>query len=246
MFELVECETHAALGAGAAKVAAEAIRRAHAEGRRAEVLLASAPSQLPVLSALVDLDVHAQPVRYLNMDEYVGLDPQAPQAFGQWLVENYFSQLPSDAQAEFVRLPSQGDPRKIIEGYSAELPSRSFDLVLCGIGVNGHLAFNDPGTDLNDMAPLREVLLAEASRAQQVQDGLFETLDDVPQRAITMTVPRILDAHVIVCSVLGESKAQALRGMVKRGVTNDLPATVLTKHPGAVVFADLPALALVE
>lgn len=246
MLNLISCNTHDELGRTGAERAAEAIRRAHAEGREARVLLAAAPSQIPVLTQLAAIDIHSEPVTYFHMDEYVGLDPSAPQAFGTWLERHYFSLLPAGHRATFTRISTSGSPADSAAAYASQLPEGEFDLVLCGIGINGHLAFNDPGCDLDDPEPVRHIRLATASRQQQVDEGLFAGLDDVPEHAITLTVPRMLASRTLVCSVLGEAKAAATKEMMEREVTNELPATAIKKHPDATVLADEEALSHVR
>jgi len=242
MLNVIRNRTHAELGAAGAEIAIGAISAAHQEGREANVLLAAAPSQLPVLRALIGAEIHKHPVRYFHMDEYVGLTPNAPQAFGAWLKHNYFDSLPSMNKAIFERIEAAGDPQQAAAAYAERLPENGFDLVLCGIGVNGHLAFNDPGTDLNDALSVRHIELAEASRTQQVDEGLFPKLADVPQFAITLTIPSMLKARTIICSILGSAKAIALKAMLELPITNELPATALKSHDDVTVLADEEAL----
>ncbi|MGC5626694.1 6-phosphogluconolactonase [Georgenia sp. Z1344] len=243
--ELIQNHTLAELGNDGARLAARAITRAHDEGREATVLLAAAPSQIPVLESLAKADCHSSPVRYFHMDEYVGLPTDAPQAFGRWLEDNYFALLPDGSPYAFERIDTAGEPSAAAMDYADRLPAADFDLVLCGIGVNGHLAFNDPGTDFSDPDPVRLIELAEASRTQQVDEGLFPDLTAVPRHAITITVPRMLAARTIVCSVLGTAKAEAMRSMLESAVTNEVPATALKNHPDVTVLADLEALSRV-
>lgn len=246
MLDLIRSRTHDELGAAGAQIAVRAISRAHEEGREATVLLAAAPSQLPVLRALADADIHGRPVRYFHMDEYVGLKPGAPQAFGAWLEVNYFSRLPEGHRATFERIEGAGEPEQVASAYADRLPDGGFDLVLCGIGINGHLAFNDPGADLEDPVPVRHIELAEASRTQQVDEGLFPSLEDVPQFAITLTVPPMLASRTVICSVLGTAKAAAMKAMLSLPVTNELPATALKTHDDVTVLADEGALGDVD
>lgn len=246
MLDLIRSRTHAELGADGARIAADAISRAHRDGREATVLLAAAPSQLPVLEALAGADVHDLPVRYFHMDEYVGLEPDAPQAFGRWLADNYFARLPDQNRATFERIPAGGSPEETASAYAARLPTGDFDLVLCGVGVNGHLAFNDPGADLEDPEAVRYIELAEASRTQQVDEGLFPALADVPRYAITLTVPRILASRTVVCSVLGPAKADAMKMVLEGAVTSAVPATALKNHQDVTVLADLEAMSRVD
>lgn len=246
MMDFITKQSFEALGDAGSTLAVEAIKKAHASGRPATVLLAAAPSQLPVLRALARADIHNDPIHYFHMDEYVGLPKGASQSFGQWLESNYFSLLPKENQAVFHRISPQGEPADVASSYAKSLPSNEFDLVLCGIGTNGHLAFNDPGTKFDTPSSVLHIELAEASRTQQVDEGHFSNLNAVPKFAITLTVPRILKSAAIVCSVLGTPKAQAVRDVINGQVTDQVPASALKNHTNATVLTDLEAAQLVN
>jgi len=241
VLKVVDAGNASEVGRQAAAIAAMAIVRASRANSRVNVLLAAAPSQAPALAALAALDVHER-VTYFHMDEYLGLPEGAPQSFGSWLRREFLERLPEGTDTRFVPIDTTLAPQDAVDTYAAALPRGDFDLVLCGIGVNGHLAFNDPGTDLDDEQPVRRVRLAEASRRQQVNDGLFEALQDVPEYALTLTVPRIMAARTIVCSVLGAQKARAVRETLRQRRTSRVPATVLNEHPDATIVADREAL----
>lgn len=229
------------LGAAAAALAVEAIETALAERGRALVLLAAAPSQLPVLAELARRDLDHSRIDYFHMDEYVGLPVDSPRRFGNWLISEFFEAIDSRPVASFHRLPAGSTGAEIAASYTAELPAGPFDLVLCGIGMNAHIAFNDPGCDFDDPQDVRVVDLAVDSRLQQVREGLFAQLDDVPTQAVTLTVPRLMRARRVVCSVLGEVKRAALAEVLDRDPTNQVPATVLKLHPDAYLLADTAA-----
>ena len=229
------------LGAAAADLAVEAIQAALAGGGRAQVLLAAAPSQLPVLTELAGRELDHSRIDYFHMDDYVGLPADSPRGFGNWLISEYFEKIDGRPLDSFHRLPAGPSGEEMAASYAARLPRGPFDVVLCGIGMNAHIAFNDPGCDFWDPQDVRVVELAVDSRLQQVREGLFARLEDVPTQAVTITVPRLMRARRVICSVLGEVKREALAEVLDRGPTNQLPATVLKLHPDAHLLADAEA-----
>ncbi len=224
------------LGAAAAGVAAEHLRRALRSRGAATVMLAAAPSQEATLLALAEEPrLSWDRVTCYHMDDYVGLDPGAPQGFGAWLDRTFISRLPGVA---FHRIPVDGDPETCADLYAAQLPPAAFDLVLLGLGVNGHLAFNDPPARFDDPHDTRVVTLDKVSRRQQVDEGHFPDLDAVPARAITVTIPRLLHADHIVTSVPGTEKRQAVLDTLTAPIGPDHPSTALRTHPDVVLFLD--------
>ncbi len=227
----------AAAGAAAARLLREAI------GRRGEarVVFASAPSQdemVRTLGAAPGIDWSR--VQSLHLDEYRGIAPEHPAAFGQWLVDR----LPAAALPGLERIRTDGDPQAEVERYGALIEEGPIDLVCLGIGVNGHVAFNEPGdTDFADAALLREVPLTRASRQQQVDEGLFPGLDDVPTHALSLTVPAILRGEAVVGTVLGHAKAAAVAAALAGPITPDVPASALRTHGAVQMFLDVPAAA---
>ena len=199
--------TRADLGAAAGHRAAAGLREALADGGRATLLVAAAPSQEATLRSLAEEPgVDWTRVDCWHMDDYVDIDPEAPQGFGAWLLHRFVDRVPG---IRFHRMPLQGDPDRLAKEYAGQLPPGPFDVVLLGLGVNGHLAFNDPPARFDDPEDVRVVSLDEVSRRQQVDEGHFPTLQDVPERAITLTIPRLLRARRIIASVPGAAKRQA-------------------------------------
>lgn len=228
-------------GQRAAQVAGAAIAAAITQRGKARVIFASAPSQatmLEHLSAYPGIDW--QKVESFHMDEYMGLDMAAPQAFGTWLLDR----LPKAAAAGFDRIRTDAPAAQEIARYTAALQAEPIDVTCLGVGMNGHIAFNEPGdTDFADPRWVREVRLDETSRRQQVEEGLFATLDDVPTTAISLTVPALLAGRIMVCTVLGEHKAAAVTRALTGEVSTDCPASILTQHDGAQWFLDAEAAA---
>ena len=225
-----------ALGAAAAALAGHHLRAALQEQERATVMLAAAPSQSATLDALAhEPDIDWSRVDCFHMDDYLGLAADAPQGFGVWLQQGFIDRVPG---VTFHRMPVDGDPEAAARAYAAVLPHGPFDLVLLGLGVNGHLAFNDPPADLADPEDTRVVTLDEVSRRQQVDEGHFPTLEDVPQRAITVTIPRLLRARHVVASVPGMAKRAAVQATLTEPVGPDHPGTALRTHPDVALFLD--------
>lgn len=233
------------LGRKAAEFAAGAIRQAVEERGACTVMLAAAPSQAPLLDALVALpDVPWQKVTLFHMDDYVGLPADAPQLFARWLLDR-LGGLPV---AQFHALDSQAvDPRAEAERYGDLLEAVApFDVTFLGVGVNGHLAFNEPGdADFDDPRAVRLVDLEVASRQQQVDEGLFPHLDAVPSQALTVTIPMLLRSRTCLLSALGQAKAQAVRDMLTGPIGPHCPASVVRTHPDLHVYLDSAAAQLV-
>mgnify|MGYP001186272887 CR=1 FL=1 len=228
-------------GRRAGEVAAQVLREALRERGQARVVFASAPSQDAMIRTLTSSpDIDWTKVTSLHLDEYRGIDPQHRAAFGQWLADR----LPEQAQAGLDRIRTDGTSQEEIERYTQVLQDGPIDLVCLGIGVNGHLAFNEPGdTSFEDPAAVREVALTHASRKQQVDEGLFPSLDDVPTHALSMTVPAIMRGAALVCTVLGEAKADAVGAALTGELTEQVPATALRTHERMYLFLDEGAAA---
>ncbi|WP_454227731.1 6-phosphogluconolactonase [Propioniciclava flava] len=169
--------THSDLGAATAARAAEAINAAIAERGQARVMLAAAPSQSPTLTALAGRDVNFDKVTFFHMDDYLGLDDDAPQGFGNWLQTHFFAHV--EAGPTFHRMDLHAPGEASASDYAALMGEEPFDVTLCGLGVNAHLAFNDPPADFAEPRSVRLVALDTTSRQQQVDEGHFPTLDNV-------------------------------------------------------------------
>ena len=221
-----------AAGEHAAQVIADAIR---ANGT-ARVMFAAAPSQEETLKSLIAVTgIDWSHVECFHMDDYVGLHPDAPQGFGNWLQRRVFDSV---TPKDFHRINTAGNANQGAEDYARIMGSAPFDLVLCGLGVNGHLAFNDPPADFNDQKSARVIGLDDVSRQQQVDEGHFERLDDVPTQAVTVTIPRLFHAAAIIASVPGPAKKQAVADTLSMPITGEHPGTVLRTHPAATLYLD--------
>jgi len=228
--------TRSELGRAAATWAAERIQQAIELTSGARVMLAAAPSQAATLTALAaEPGIDWSRVEFFHMDEYVGLPPDAPQAFGTWLHRTFLDKVP---EATFRPVAPGADPEEAARRYELLMGDAPFDVVLLGLGVNGHLAFNDPPADLDDPRGAKVVVLDETSRRQQVDEGHFAGLADVPTHAVTVTIPRLLNARDVIASVPGAAKRQAVEDTLTRPIGPDHPGTALRTHARVRLFLD--------
>ena len=172
------------------------------------------------------------------MDDYIGLSTDAPQGFGNWLDRTFFTHVTG---ATFHRIDTTQDPDQAATRYAEVLGDEPFDVTLCGLGVNGHLAFNDPPADFHDQQKARVITLDEVSRQQQLDEGHFPDLASVPTNAITVTIPRLLNAGHLICSVIGAQKRQAVINTIDNDPDPELPGTALKLHPDAHLYVDREA-----
>ncbi len=230
-------ENRAGLGMAASQAIAAAFRERIAANGAVTVAFAAAPSQNETLAALIAAPgIDWSAVTAFHLDEYAGAKPNSPWSFRCFLREHIFDHVHPRAFN-----PVQGEAQdKLAEcrRYGALLPKDGFDIALLGIGENGHLAFNDPPCNFEDPEPVKIVTLDEACRIQQVHDGAFATLEDVPKQAFSLTIPTLMAAHQLFVMVPGPAKAAAVRASIEGPLTNQCPASILRSHPRAELFLD--------
>lgn len=228
----------AAMGAQAGADAAAAIRAAIEKKGRANVMFAAAPSQNETLAALCAAEgIDWTRVHAFHMDEYIGLDGAHPAGFGNFLKRAIFDRLPF-AAVELIDCRT-ADPEAEARRYAALLREYPLDVCLCGIGENGHLAFNDPPVaDFADPLLVKVVRLDERCRLQQVHDGCFARIEEVPRCALSATVPALFAAETIVCTVPAATKADAVYDMLRGEIATSCPASILRRHPNAALYLD--------
>jgi glucosamine-6-phosphate deaminase len=233
----------AAMASNAAAAAAVIITEAVAARGAANVMFATGNSQVAFLDELVSRpDVDWRYVTAFHLDEYVGVAADHPASFRRYLAERVAERVPLHA-FHFIAGDAR-DPAGEADRYAALLAEHPLDLCCVGIGENGHLAFNDPpGVRFDDPAAVKVVRLAGASRRQQVGEGHFDRIDDVPTHAITVTVPAILGADAIVAVVPEARKARAVQAALSGPITPDCPASILREQPQARLFLDRAAAA---
>lgn len=226
------------MGYEAAELASERIIELLAQKAEINIIFAAAPSQNEFLEALkLKVGIDWSRVNAFHMDEYIGLKPTAPQSFGNFLETIIFECLPfkSISYLKGSTENSEGECGR----YAALLKKYPADIVFMGIGENGHLAFNDPPVaESDDPKLVKVVYLDEVCRQQQVNDGCFKCLADVPLQALTLTLPSLMSANYIFCMVPGPTKAKAVKDTVNQPVVKQYPSTILRKHKNAILFLD--------
>jgi glucosamine-6-phosphate deaminase len=235
----------AAMGATAAGFAAGRIRGLLTGRQRVRVIFAAAASQAEMLDGLAAAGgIDWGRVDAFHLDEYVGLPPGDPHGFGAWLDRHIWSRI-QPARIERIDGASP-DPEAECARYAALLADGGIDLALIGIGENGHLAFNDPHVaDFDDPLLVKTVEIDETSRRQQVRDGAFEAVEQVPRLAITVTMSAILASRVISVVVPGPQKAAAVAATLDGPISTACPASALRLHPDTMLFVDEAAASLV-
>ena len=208
------------------------------------MIFAAAPSQNEVLASLAaDPEIPWNRVNAFHMDEYIGLSADAPQGFGNFLKNAIFGRAPFKS-VNYIDI-SAPDAERECERYAALLAANPTDIVVMGIGENGHIAFNDPPVaDFADKKMVKPVQLDEVCRNQQVNDGCFKTIDDVPKTAITLTVPTLFAGDHLFCIVPAKTKANAVKATVQGEIGEHCPATILRRHASAILYLDGDSSAL--
>ena len=237
-------QTRERMGRAAGLAAAEAIAKAIARQGSARVIFAAAPSQNETLATLTaEASVDWSKVTAFHMDEYIGLPADAPQRFSRYLKERVFDRVPLAAVhllggSIATRNPGQS-PEFECEYYANLLAEKPIDVVCLGIGENGHIAFNDPPVaDFNDPQLVKIVTLDQPCRRQQVNDGCFPNIDAVPKTAVTLTIPALMRAATLICSVPGPTKRDAVRATLHDEISTHCPATILRTHDDCTLFLD--------
>jgi glucosamine-6-phosphate deaminase len=224
------------MGQMAAREIASELRQRLKVQAEVRVIFASAPSQSEMLAALAqEQDIDWTRVTAFHMDEYLGLNPNAPQRFSLWLRRAILDRLPFGA---VHLIDSDQDLEGVIAAYTRALAEKPIDIVCLGIGSNGHLAFNDPPADFKDPQAVKVVVLDGACRQQQVDDGCFARFDDVPVRALTLTIPRLLAADRLFCCAPGRLKREAVRRTIQDPIGPACPSTALRLHPNCILYLD--------
>lgn len=231
-------DTREEMGNKAGSDAAECIKKLLSEKEEVNMIFAAAPSQNETLAALIKAEgIDWKRVNAFHMDEYIGLAPDAPQGFGNFLKNAIFSKLPFKS-VNYIYAEGE-TAEETCERYTKLIAENPIDIVCLGIGENGHIAFNDPWVaDFNDKEVIKKVELDEVCRQQQVNDGCFAKIEDVPKFALTLTVPTLFNANYLFCTVPASTKADAVYKTVNNEINEDLPATIMRKHDNAIMYCD--------
>lgn len=232
------CQDKMELGRQAASDGAEAIRRAIAARGQANVTVATGASQFEMLAELVKAPgIDWSKVVFFHLDEYPGMPESHPASFKKYLTERLVQKLPHAPKA-FHFINSLADPAAECRRVGEIIKRHPIDVAFIGIGENGHLAFNDPPADFTTEEPFILATLDEPCRRQQFGEGWFATLEDVPQKAISMSIREIMKAAKLFCSVPDARKAKAVKAALEGPVTPQVPSSILQEHGDVTVYLD--------
>ena len=236
MNNVIIAEDASTLGSQAGKHAARLINEAIRENGQANVILATGASQFETLATLITESVDWSKVVMFHLDEYIGLPESSPASFRNYLKERFIQKLPSLMAAHLVN--GEADPKAECARLNDIISRHPIDVALVGIGENGHLAFNDPPADFDTEDPFIIVTLDNDCRQQQFNEGWFKSFNDVPQKAISMSIKQICKSKHIICSVPDNRKATAVKNSLEGKVNNLVPASILQLHPDCTFYLD--------
>ena len=231
-----------ALGRAAAEQAANSLRRAIRQRKVARIIAATGASQFEFLDSLTAApDIDWSCVEVFHLDEYIGIPITHPASFRKYLLERLINKT---GITRYHFLNGDGDVRGSVDEIARELQREPVDLAFVGIGENGHLAFNDPPADFDTDDPYLVVQLDHKCRQQQVNEGWFGSVAEVPSQAISMSVRQIMRARELIAVVPDERKAQAVKNSLEGRIMPMVPASILRRHPNATIYLDKDSAAL--
>lgn len=236
--KVIVSQTAVELGKRAADIAAEYLNDLIKNNGEARIVVSTGASQFETFNALIASDIDWSRVEMFHLDEYFGLPESHPASFRKYLKERFVSKIKLKS-ANFVEGTAEN-----IKVISAKLLEKPVDLGLIGIGENAHIAFNDPPADFDTTEPYILVELDDACKRQQVGEGWFATVDDVPKQAVTMSVHQIMQCKKIISCVPHSVKARAVSDTINSEITNRVPATILKKHCDWTLMLDKNSAAL--
>lgn len=232
------------MGKRAAEKVAELIRETVREKGKARLLVSTGQSQFEFFEEITAMDIPWESVEIFHLDEYIGLPITHPASFRKYLKERFIDKI-GPAQMHYIS--GEGDIAAVIDEVTESIRKSPIDIGIIGIGENGHIAFNDPPADFETKAAYHVVSLDERCRMQQVGEGWFGSLEEVPRQAISATVPQILSCRTIVSIVPHKVKAEAVRNTLEApAVTNLIPATALREHPRWYLYLDADSASLLK
>jgi glucosamine-6-phosphate deaminase len=230
------------VGSSAAKHAAKSLQRVLAKSEIARIIAATGASQIEFLQFLTATPgIDWQRVEMFHLDEYIGLPVSHPASFRKYLMERFIRKT---GIRKYHLLDGEQNPEDVGRAVGKELQSAPIDIAFVGIGENGHLAFNDPPADFETDEPYLIVRLDDACRAQQVNEGWFTSIPEVPLRAISMSVKQILKSREIIAVVPGAQKAHAVKACLEGEISPMAPASILRNHPNTTTYLDTESASL--
>lgn len=231
------------LGEKAAINGARIIREAIEANGAANIIVATGASQFEMLNELIKQEVDWSKVTAFHLDEYIGISETHPASFRKYLKERFVEKVSLRA---FHFVDGETDPYQECSRLGEIISKHPIDVAFVGIGENGHLAFNDPPADFQTEEPFIVVSLDEKCRRQQWGEGWFPTLEEVPEKAISMSVKQIIKSKAIICSIPDARKAEAVKGALDGNVTPLVPASVLQQHEAVWIYLDKESASLLN
>ena len=232
------------LGVAAAATAAGVLKSCITQQSHVRIIAATGASQFKFLESLTSTpDIDWSKVEMFHLDEYVGLPVTHPASFRKYLLERLIHRAGIE---NYHLLDGERDVVGVCERTGTLISQAPIDVAFVGIGENGHLAFNDPAADFQTEKPYLVVNLDEACRCQQVGEGWFKNMDEVPKQAISMSIRQIMKAKKILCIVPDLRKALAVKNCLEGAVTPDAPASILQQHPDVTVYLDIASASLLN
>jgi glucosamine-6-phosphate deaminase len=233
--EIVISETKQILGKKAARMGGELIRKAILARGYANIIVATGASQFEMLNELVKEEIDWSVVRAFHLDEYIGISEFHPASFRKYLKERFVDIV---SPLEFIYVNGETDPYEECIRLGKLISKNAIDVAFVGIGENSHLAFNDPPADFETEEAYLVVTLNEDCRRQQLGEGWFPTINDVPEKAISMSIKQIMKSKTIICSVPDLRKAEAVKKTVEGSISPAIPASIMRMHEAAWLYLD--------
>lgn len=235
--EIIISKDNEQLGREAGQQGARFMKEAIKEKGEVNIILATGTSQFQTLRTLIeDKEIDWSRVVMFHLDEYIGISIEHKASFRKYLKERVLAHLPD--LKKYHLIDGEKDPEEECKRLNDIIAAHPIDVAFVGIGENAHLAFNDPPADFETTQPYIIVELDKACRMQQMGEGWFEKLEDVPPRAISMSVNHIMESKHIICSVPDARKAEAVVNTLTKEVSPLIPATIMQRHPSCFMYLD--------
>lgn len=232
---IIISETKKELGKKAAQLGAEKIKDTIDKKGEANIIVATGASQFEMLEELIKADLEWEKVTGFHLDEYIGLSESHPASFRKYLRERFVEKV---NLSEFNYVNGEVDPQQECNRLNNIISQKNIDVAFIGIGENAHIAFNDPPADFKTTEPYIVVNLDEDCRKQQLGEGWFSSFEDVPKKAISMSINQILKSELIICCVPDSRKADAVRRTIEKEISPNIPSTILNNHNNVYLFLD--------
>jgi glucosamine-6-phosphate deaminase len=241
--EIVISQTKQILGQKAARKGADLIRKAILVRGKANIILATGASQFEMLDALVKEDIDWSVVTAFHLDEYIGLPETHPASFHKYLKERFEDIV---SPKEFIYINGNTDPEKECIRLGKLIRKYPVDVAFVGIGENSHLAFNDPPADFKTEDAFLIVTPDKDARHQQMSEGWFPSIKDVPEKAISISINQIMKSKAIICSVPDLRKAKAVKKTIEGSISPSIPASIMRNHAATWLYLDKDSASLLS